>query len=149
MRKRVVFVCSGNTCRSPLAKEFMQHHAKENFEAKSAGLYAASGVPLSSGSAEVLKERGISSDHTSQPLSQDLVDWADVVLTMTRSHRDYAKELYPDAKDKIFTLKEYATKGAVDEDIQDPFGAPVEVYRETADEIEKYIQKIIEREIEE
>lgn len=147
--KRILFVCSGNTCRSPLAKELSHHKASDVIEAKSAGLYAAPGVPLSPGSTEVLKERGITSDHTSQPISQELVDWADIVLTMTRSHRNHAKQLYPEMEDKIFTLIEYATKGEEDKDIQDPFGGPVEVYRKTAEEIDAYLQMIIDREKEE
>ncbi|WP_274362440.1 low molecular weight protein arginine phosphatase [Paenibacillus thermotolerans] len=111
--KRLLFVCTGNTCRSPMAESLFRKLAAESgleAEAKSAGVAALNGTSMSKHSATVLKNKGIKDTHRfqSSELTKELVDWADLILTMTSHHKRHVLESYPGAVDKTFTLKEYA-----------------------------------------
>ncbi|MBU8905874.1 low molecular weight protein arginine phosphatase [Desertibacillus haloalkaliphilus] len=143
--KRFLFVCTGNTCRSPLAEALLRERLKEEVEVKSAGVSAFPGQDASSGTKQVLEEMGIASDHKSQLVSDKLLSWADVVLTMTDSHKQLLNQQFPSAIEKVYTLKEYTGADHVDRNISDPFGGPVEVYRETAKEIEGLIEQLAEK----
>ncbi|RKD76080.1 protein-tyrosine phosphatase [Sinobaca qinghaiensis] len=140
--KHVLFVCTGNTCRSPLAEALLLHKNEEEIEVRSAGVYAADGVPPSVETLEVLKEKNISYQETSNLLTKEMIDWADIVLTMTVSHKQAAAAMYPYAADRIYTLHEFALddKGR---DIMDPIGADTDVYRQTAAEIERLMDHAI------
>ncbi|WP_054705802.1 low molecular weight phosphatase family protein [Bacillus sp. JCM 19041] len=74
-KKRVLFICTGNTCRSPLAEAFLNDLAGDRFEALSAGVFAENGSPISRGSAHVLEQEGLTTEHTSQPVSDELIEW--------------------------------------------------------------------------
>ncbi|MDE5414687.1 low molecular weight protein arginine phosphatase [Alkalihalobacterium chitinilyticum] len=140
--KRVLFVCTGNTCRSPMAEAILKQKISNEIEVQSAGIYAAPGSEASYQAIEVLKERGITSDHRSQQLSEELLDWATIVLTMTANHKQAIVTRFPELQDKVFTLKEFALgEDSFTGDIADPFGGSVEQYRATADEIEKLLEK--------
>lgn len=102
----ILFVCTGNTCRSPMAQAILQN--KSDYNVKSAGIFAADGMPVSEETKQVLQQQGIPIDHQSQATSRELMDWAEIVLSMTQNHRDTLKQHYPEAAEKIFTLKEYA-----------------------------------------
>ncbi|WP_248929361.1 low molecular weight protein arginine phosphatase [Paenibacillus hamazuiensis] len=108
--KHILFICTGNTCRSPLAEGMLRQLARERglaIEVRSAGVAAYEGAPASDHTATILREKGIKEPHKASPLTGDLLDWADLVLTMTQSHKRHAIQLFPEAVDKIFTLKEY------------------------------------------
>ncbi|SFI66843.1 arsenate reductase/protein-tyrosine-phosphatase family protein [Thermoflavimicrobium dichotomicum] len=112
--KRVLFVCTGNTCRSPMAEALLRKIAdEENFpvEVQSAGVAAVNGSLASPQAIEVLKEKGIEHDHRSQEINEELIAWADYVLTMTSSHKQTLIQLFPQYVDKIYTLREYAEPG--------------------------------------
>ncbi|MBM7571274.1 low molecular weight protein arginine phosphatase [Aquibacillus albus] len=102
---KVLFVCTGNTCRSPMAAALLKHISSA--EVKSAGIYAGPGQPASQGTVDVLREQGILFDHASQPVTVDLLNWADLILTMTTQHKQALALQYPTITDKLFTLKEY------------------------------------------
>lgn len=101
----ILFVCTGNTCRSPMAAAMFQ--SKTNYNVQSAGIFASFGAPASAHTMEILHENKISYEHSSQPVTDELMEWADLVLTMTTQHRDILKQQYPNYTSKTFALKEY------------------------------------------
>lgn len=108
--KNILFVCTGNTCRSPMAEGMLRKLAEGrgiSLEVRSAGVAAVEGMPISSHAGTVLRDQQIEECHSSKPLSTDLVEWADMILTLTLSHKQYAIRQFPYAADKVHTLKEY------------------------------------------
>lgn len=110
--KHILFVCTGNTCRSPLAEGLCRMMAKREgiqIEVRSAGVSAMDGSPPSRHSQDILRKKGASDGLSgSRYLHKDEIRWADLILTMTMSHKRSVVERHPEAVDKIFTLKEYA-----------------------------------------
>lgn len=106
--KKVLFVCTGNTCRSPMAEALLKDMASEQFEVKSAGLYAVDGQDAYPHVKTVLEKRGIPIQHHSQKVTPELVNWADLILTMTQGHKAALIQQYPEKIEAIMTLKEAA-----------------------------------------
>lgn len=143
---RVLFVCTGNTCRSPMAEAILKSKQLPNVEVKSAGVYAMGGLQASKHAQDVLADNTISHEHSSKLLTEQDVDWATHILTMTASHRDAILYNFPGAKGKTFTLKEFADgEGHQHQDVVDPYGGSKEVYLETFLELEKVIGKLVEK----
>lgn len=106
--KNVLFVCTGNTCRSPMAEGLLKSMAPDDFQVQSAGLVAAAGQGAYPHVEKVLKKRGIAINHRSQRINMELLAWADIILTMTQGHKAALIQQYPENIDKIMTLKESA-----------------------------------------
>jgi protein-tyrosine phosphatase len=158
--KNILFVCTGNTCRSSMAKGIMEAAIAGDFQlanqysVDSAGLSAFPNEPASPYSISVLKEEwdiDISS-HKSKLLNQNIISKADIILTMTRSHRDAIINYYPELISKVFTLKEYISdinpEIAYEEyentlDIVDPYGLPINMYRFCAKDIKMAVDRLI------
>ena len=147
MPKKILFVCTGNTCRSPMAEGLLKKMAQEQqlpVEVQSAGLAAFAGVPAAPEAVEACRERGVDlSTHQTQPLGKTLVVESDLILTMTDKHKEMILKKMPALGEKVSMFSEYA--GAGIEDIDDPVGQPVEVYRKVLDQMQGYLTKSLEK----
>src|SRR5688572_23238782 len=145
--KTVLFVCTGNICRSPMAEGLFRHATKgrNDFRVISAGVGAVDGLPPSEYAVRALKELGIDiSKQRSRMLTADLVSQADYIFGMTHSHVDAIMLLYPQAAEKTFLLREFdETLDAYENDISDPIGGSYEIYCNCRDQIEQGIASML------
>src|SRR5687767_12030058 len=141
--KTILFVCTGNVCRSPMAEGLFRHTTKEKaeFRVVSAGVGAIDGQPPSAHAVRALKELNIDiGRQRSRMLTGDLVRQADYIFGMTHGHVDAITLLYPQAADKTFVLREFDdTLETFEKDIADPIGGSYEVYLNVRDQIEQGI----------
>ena len=141
----IAIVCTGNTCRSPMAEVLLREHfrrktgSEDAVRVVSAGMAAMSGGGAAPQAVEVMGHRGLDlTGHASRPLDEQLINLADLVLTMTRSHRDAIVSRWPQIADRVRTLR---LDGC---DISDPVGAPIEVYTACADEIDRELGLLVD-----
>ena len=137
--KKILFVCTGNLCRSPMAAGLMRQRLAAagldgHVQVASAGVYAIPGRPASAYAVDVMAERGVDiSQHRSRDLTLADIERADLILVMEEAHRRSIFHLAPQHLRKVFLLSEMAGRH---HDIEDPYGDPIEEYRRCADELE-------------
>lgn len=146
--REIVFVCTGNTCRSPMAEGLLRSLVpsfwKNEIAVSSAGIGAWEGQPASEHAVSVLAEIGIDiSRHRARMLTRGIIDGAALVVAMARMHRDYAIALAPAASDRIILIGEL-DPGRENPDVRDPIGENLQVYRGVRDDIERLTGLLVE-----
>ena len=147
--KRILLICTGNTCRSPMAVFLFREHladrgaaGSEEFEFISAGLSAQPGFPLNERARAALKSEGIEPDeHESRQLRADMVEKADLILSMTSEQAGELERRFPRAAERIYTLAGFA---GLEEEIPDPFGGSQRIYDRTLSRLDAIIEKAVE-----
>ncbi len=141
---RVLFICTGNICRSPMAEGLFRQLVRDrgNVEVLSAGVSAGRGQAPSRDAVRVLaSEEGVDiSRQRSQPVTEDLIDQASFIFAMTRDHRRQLEMLFPNSAGKIHLLREFERNGL---DVPDPIGQGPEVYARCKDTIKRALPSIL------
>lgn len=146
---KILFVCTGNTCRSNMAEALAgrlledRFGAGGNIEVCSAGLAATPEEAATPYAVEAMAWKGIDmSDYRASVLTREMVQEADLVLTMTRGHLEQLNILFPGYHSKAFTLADFAGFGS---DIADPIGQSLDVYRQCARSLEELIGRVLDK----
>jgi protein-tyrosine-phosphatase len=145
---KVLLVCTGNICRSPMAeailKDTLKREGLEGVEVSSAGIHALVGEEASPAARKLLAERGIDiSGHRSRQIDRILIEKADLILVMDRYQLAVIESLLPQTKGKVFLLRHFSPDG--DQDIPDPFGGNPEDYQRCLSQIEETMPGLLER----
>ena len=147
-KKSVLFICTGNTCRSPMAEGLFRQAVEKrgDFEVRSAGVAAYPGDRPNPETIKLLGSRGISLDgFGSQPVSQELVEQATHVFAMTSGHLEALENLFPDYADKFYLTCEFVDLPGrgVASDVPDPIGMGRKAYEETAKTLDLAIPTLV------
>jgi protein-tyrosine-phosphatase len=143
-KKTVVFVCTGNVCRSPMAAGFfydklVREKAEGAVRVRSAGTWALEGQPASAYALQVMGEHGLDiGSHRGRNMTQSDVDDADLILAMTRRHSDFLGQQLQRTDGKVYLFAEMAGEA---KDIADPYGGSLHEYRSTAAELKDLIER--------
>lgn len=138
MKKKILFVCTGNTCRSPMAEAVFNDLSKKQnlqLEASSCGICGDGISKISEGASTALAEIGIDFEHISTPICEKLISDSDYIFGMTKNHGQAVIELFPSYAEKVYTLKT---------DITDPYGGDHDTYKKCLSEIILNIKFIIQ-----
>jgi len=148
--KRVLFVCTGNSCRSVMAQGFLQHLAQRagqpDLHVASAGVFAVEGMTATRETQRLLQEIGVDcSDHRARPLTINLVNEADLIFAMEQFQREEILQRFPNATGKVHLLKSYGATPSPEPlqvNIADPIGKPMEVYEVCFRDIREAVERV-------
>ena len=145
--KDVVFICTGNVCRSPMAEGLYRYLTKsdDNIRIGSAGISAFDGQAASQYSVDVMNQENIDiSDHASRMLTPEIVEQASHIFGMTRTHRDAVQMMFPEAREKVFILREFLVgpDADFDLDVSDPIGGNLDEYVRTRNLIKEALESV-------
>lgn len=146
---KIMFICTGNICRSAMAHWLLKKKLGErnikNVEVYSAGIYAVEGDTSTYEAIEVMEEYGVDlKKHRATKVQNSNIKDMDIILCMTLSHKRDLIYMYPELKEKIYTLKEYVKDEKNGVEIRDPWGYDIVTYRFCASEIDACLDKLIE-----
>lgn len=138
---KLIFVCTGNTCRSPMAEAIYKNLEKvSDMKVMSRGLVVLFSEPLNPKAEIVLKKHDLElNNHVSKGLKASDIDESTIILTMTASQKKKVLELYPEVKD-VYTIKEFA--GEIG-DVMDPYGQTLMEYEECYIELGRLVKKTL------
>lgn len=143
MTHRILFVCTGNVCRSPMAQGLFnaraqREHESHLFIAESAGTWALEDQPASTNAVTAMAQRGIDiTAHRGQTVSAELLERASVVIVMTRNHLDALTAEFPTYRHKMHLISELKDRI---HDINDPYGGTLDEYEECARQLQDLIE---------
>jgi len=145
--KNILFVCSENTCRSPLAEGLLKRLLKEGnisgISVFSAGISALTGTSASYNAIKVAYEEGIDiSNHRARALTSEMIAQSDLIITMEERHKQDILVHWPKAKPKVFLLRNFAQFGSKTRNIFDPYGVNIENYRFCFQDIKECIMDL-------
>lgn len=146
---KIMFICTGNICRSAMAdwlfKKKLEQNNITNIEVYSSGIYAIDGDVSPYEAIEVMEEYGVElKKHRAINIRRSNIKDMDIILCMTLSHKRDLLYMYPELKEKIYTLKEYVKDDKNGIEIKDPWGYDIVTYRFCAAEIDACLDKLIE-----
>lgn len=147
----ILFVCTGNICRSAMAHHYMQKKVKDlgiqnEFLIDSCGIMAYTGDISTQNAKNAMKQYGVSlDDHRAKNISDINLDFYDYIITMTLSHKENIIYMYPKIKDKVYTLKELVNNNTNDLNVSDPWGYDISTYKLCASQIVELVDKLIEK----
>lgn len=142
MMPAVLFVCTANICRSPMAAGLFRlvledKNSEGEWRVESAGTWGLDGEPAAAGSLAVMKNKDIDiSDHRARSVNLELLQSFDLILTMESGQKESMRMEFPESSDRIFLLSEMVDQK---KDVDDPYGGVFSEYEHAADEIEEYL----------
>lgn len=145
--KKVMFICTGNICRSAMAEYLLKKVAQdrnEKIEVKSCGTYAENGDMSTYEAIEVMNEDyniDLKAHRATNIMNSDIKD-EEIILCATNNHKMFVIQLFPELKEKVYTIKEYVGEEG---DISDPWGYGIMVYRKCASELYELANKIMDK----
>ena len=147
---KILFVCTGNICRSSFAQSLFTKIAAQKgmagFYADSAGLLALPGNSATQVAQKASIEYGVNlAYHKAKPVSQDLVNWADLILVMQKSQLDELSDAFPEASGKVKLIRSFARYGSKNRGVVDPYGLEYEAYRFCFLDIEDAVVGLVDR----
>ena len=148
MSTHILFVCTGNLCRSPIAEHLFRSMAAgahlDEVQTSSAGTSPAIWLDLPTEVVAVLNQEGVQiKNHIPRTLDEGIEDGPDLVLTMEERHKKYFEDNHPDYKGRVHILRTYVGMDGDNQNISDPMGQSMDVYKKTCDEIKLCLEKLV------